>query len=368
MRIGGLRGHLMPFAGGRYWAERLKLTLKAVVAAVVAWLTAKYLVGHPQPYFAPLAALLGVYPTVARSVKESLAYGAGFALGAGIAIPVGLVIGATTLGIAVVLFVAMMIAGWRRLGDQAPQVAFIALFALLFGGHQVTGYVLPRLGDVMIGLLVGLAVNTVIFPPLYLRRGEYAVGEMRGALAEAMDALAEYFTAPDEARRVWQERESSLLGVQEQTRYAVEQGQASLRANPRARWWGYRFRWGDVPEQWASPAQLNALENAMSYARSIASTLRLRTDGDGEGDEEGEQIDPDFRQDYAALLRTLADLVRQLPETPDEETLTEAERMQDELEAPRRGPGTDVGGLWDPYKELLRLSRLLLDQVRGRRP
>lgn len=287
----------MPFAGRRYWMERLKLTLKAVVAAVVAWLVAKHLVGHPQPYFAPLAALLGVFPTVARSIKESLAYGAGFALGAAIAVPVGLMIGATTLGIAAVLFVAMMIAGWRRLGDQAPQVAFTALFALLFGGHEVVRYVLPRLGDVMVGLVVGLAVNTMIFPPLYLRRGEYAVGEMRGALAEAMDVLADCFDAPDERRSAWQEHESSLLSIQDQARYAVEQGRASMRANPRARWWGYRFGWGEIPDQWASPAQLNALENAMSYARSIAATLRLQSDGDGEEDREGVQIDPAFRQD-----------------------------------------------------------------------
>ncbi|MFG2250345.1 aromatic acid exporter family protein [Spirillospora sp. NPDC048823] len=179
MRFPGLRSRLKPVAGRRYRGERLKLTLKAVVAASVAWLVARYLVGHPQPYFAPLAALLGVYPTVAWSLTESLAYGAGFAVGAGIAIPVGLLIGPNTFGIAVVLFVGMMIAGWRRLGDQSPQVAFIALFALLFGGHQVVDYVWPRLGDVGIGLAIGLAVNVLIFPPLYVRRGEYAIAEAR---------------------------------------------------------------------------------------------------------------------------------------------------------------------------------------------
>ena len=50
VRTGGLRSHLMPFAGRRYWVERARLTSKALVAAVVAWLIAKYLVGHQQPY------------------------------------------------------------------------------------------------------------------------------------------------------------------------------------------------------------------------------------------------------------------------------------------------------------------------------
>ncbi|TDC96984.1 FUSC family protein [Actinomadura sp. 7K507] len=352
----------MPFAGRRYWEERLKLTVKAVIAAVVAWVLAKLVVNDPQPYFAPLAALLGVYPTVVRSVRESFAYAAGFVLGAGIAIPVGLLIGPTTAGIVVVLVVAMMAQGWRRLGEQAPQVAFVALFALLLGGERVVEYTLPRLADVTIGLAVGLAVNALVFPPLYLRRGEYAVQELRDTLTDALETLAAEVVDPEEGHSLWDERESRLLAVQEQARYSVEQGESSLRANPRARWWGYSVRWRDVPGQWAPPRQLNALENVMSYTRSIAGTLRLVAEADGEGP----WVEAAFRRDFAALLRRVAGFVPQMPETLDEEAFAEAERIQDELETPHRSPGTDPPGLWDPQKELLRLSRLLLDQVRRR--
>ncbi|GAA0581379.1 FUSC family protein [Actinomadura livida] len=363
MRFGGFRGHLMPFAGWRYWEERAKLTVKAVVAATVAWLVARHLVGHPDPYFAPLAALLGVYPTVVRSVQESLKYGAGFVIGAALAIPVGRLLGPTTIGIAVVLLVAMMVAGWRRLGDQSPQVAFTALFALLFGGHQAAAYVMPRIADVAVGLTVGLAVNALVFPPLHLRRGEDAVREMRGALADAMGALAENVVDPVEWDSLWGERESRLVGVQRQARYAVEQAESSLRANPRARWWGYPVRWRETPGRWAAPGRLNTLENAMSYTRSIGATLRLAMGGD----EDDLPADTAFRHGYSALLHKLADLMRHLPEAPDEEAFAEAERMQEELERPHLAPGTDVAGLWDPVKEMLRLSRLLLDQIGGLR-
>ncbi|TDC71026.1 hypothetical protein E1200_03265 [Actinomadura sp. GC306] len=353
----------MPFAGRRYWEEHTKLTVKAVVAAVVAWLTAKHLVGHPDPYFAPLAALLGVYPTVVRSVQESLRYGAKFVLGAALAIPVGLLIGPTTLGIAVVLLVSMMVAGWRRLGDQSSQAAFTALFALLFGGHQVVAYVLPRLGDVALGLLVGLVVNATVFPPLYLRRGEDAVGEMRDALADAIDALAEDVVDPLEWDPVWEQRESRLVNVHGQARYAVEQGESSMLANPRARWWGYPVRRRDVPDKWAAARRLNSLENVMSYTRSIAATLRLTMGGDEGGEGDGLPADTAFRHGYSALLQKLADLVRNLSDPLDEDRFAEAERMQEELERPHLAPGTDVAGLLDPVKEMLRLSRLLLDQV-----
>ncbi|MGI5416435.1 FUSC family protein [Actinomadura luteofluorescens] len=353
----------MPFAGRRYWGERAKLTLKAVLAAVTAWLVAKYVFGEPQPYFAPLAALLGVYPTVVRSVRESLAYGGGFVIGAALAIPVGLLVGPNIAGIALVVVLAMMASGWRRLGEQASQVPFTALFALLLGGHEVAGYTLPRLADVAVGLVVGLAVNAAVFPPLYLRRGEYAVREMRETLADALGTLAEDVVEPAEWSSLWQERESRLVNVQEQARYAVEQGEASLRANPRAKLNGYRLRWRDVPGQWAAPRLMTTLDHATAYSRSIAATLRRLADA-------GEELvpDPAFRRGYAAVLRTLGGLVLELPEMPDDAALAEAEETQRELERPHLGSRTDAPGLWDPRKELLRLSRLLLDDLRARRP
>jgi uncharacterized membrane protein YccC len=358
-----MRSHLMPFAGRRYWEERARLAIKSVVAAVVAWLIAKYLVGHAQPYFAPLAALLGVYPTVVRSVRESVAYAAGFVIGAGLAIPVGLLLGPTTLGIAVVLALAMLASGWRRLGDQASQVAFTALFALLLGGHQVVDYTLPRLADVAIGLTVGLIVNAALFPPLYLRRGEYAVREVRDALTEALDALADEVAESAGVRSRWEERESRLARVQDEARYALERGEETLRANPRAKLSGYPLRWQGALDRWPPPRQMNTLDHAAAYARSIAWTLR-RLDGDGE-DADEPALSPGFRDAYAELLRRFGAIVRELPGTPAEEACTEAEHIQRELERPHLGPGTDAPGLWDPEKEVLRLSRLLLDGVRN---
>ncbi|MEU8347714.1 FUSC family protein [Spirillospora sp. NPDC048832] len=369
----GLRSRLLPFAGRRYWTERAKLTAKAVVAAVIAWLIAKYAVGHAQPYFAPLAALLGVYPSVVRSVRESVAYAAGFVIGAALAIPVGLLLGPTTPGIAVVLVLAMMASGWRRLGDQASQVAFTALFALLLGGHEVVGYTLPRLGDVALGLAVGLLVNATLFPPLYLRRAEYAVREARDALAGALDALAGEVAEDEGGRARYDEREAWLARVQEEARYSLEQGEESLRANPRAKLRGYPLRWQGHRDRWPAPRELNVLDQTAAYARSISGTLRqLDGDGDGDGDGGGDgggtaepALGPEFRHAYADLLRALAGIVRELPETPGEDALAAAERIQRRLEEPHLGPGTDAPGLWDPQKELLRLSRLLLDGLRA---
>jgi ABC-type nitrate/sulfonate/bicarbonate transport system permease component len=84
----------------RYWQDRTRLAVKGALAAAAAWALAKYAAGQPDPYFAPLAALLGVYSTVARSLRESIQYIAGFVLGAALAIPVGMLLGPGTAGIA----------------------------------------------------------------------------------------------------------------------------------------------------------------------------------------------------------------------------------------------------------------------------
>ena len=155
-----------PAAAGpiRYWQEQLRLAVKGAVAAAAAWTIARYAVGEPDPYFAPLAALLGVYPTVARSLRESLQYAAGFLLGAALAIPVGVLLGPSIPAIALIVFIGVLISAWPLLGDQSPQVTFTALFALLLAGHQPLHYVLPRLVDVAIGVTTGLVVNTLPVP------------------------------------------------------------------------------------------------------------------------------------------------------------------------------------------------------------
>ena len=104
----------------RYWQDQVRLAVKASIAAVGAWALARYAIGQPEPYFAPLAALLGVYPTVARSLREGVLCVAGFLLGAALAIPAGMLLGPGIAGIAVVVIAGVLVSGWHRLGD--PEV------------------------------------------------------------------------------------------------------------------------------------------------------------------------------------------------------------------------------------------------------
>jgi uncharacterized membrane protein YccC len=283
----------------RYWQDRTRLAVKGTIAAVLAWVLAKYAAGQPDPYFAPLAALLGVYPTVARSLRESIQYVAGFVLGAALAIPVGMLLGPGTAGIAVIVLTGLLIASWRRLGDQSAQVTFTALFALLLGGHQPLHYVTHRMAEIAIGLVTGLLINIAVFPPLQLRPAEHAVREWGNDIADALHVLADAVTAPGRGGRLWPHHDRQLSASAEQARTAARQARESLRWNPRA----------SASRQVPGPdgAVLDVLEEITTRTRAVARSLF-----DTAAQDTPSRIPGSFGQEYALLLRMVADAVRQL--------------------------------------------------------
>jgi uncharacterized membrane protein YccC len=283
----------------RYWQDRTRLAVKGAFAAAAAWVLAKYAAGQPDPYFAPLAALLGVYSTVARSLRESIQYIAGFVLGAALAIPAGMLLGPGTAGIAVIVLAGVLIASWRRLGDQSAQVTFTALFALLLGGHQPLHYVTHRMSEVAIGVVTGLVVNIAVFPPLQLRPAEHAVRQWGGDIADALVVLGDAVTDPRRGGQLWPQHEGQLSTSAEQARGAVRHARESLRWNLRA----------SVNQRVPRPdrAVLDALEELTTRTRAVARSLLDTT-----AEETPSRIPGSFGEEYSHLLRMVADAVRQL--------------------------------------------------------
>jgi uncharacterized membrane protein YccC len=283
----------------RYWQDRTRLAVKGAFAAAAAWLLAKYAAGQPDPYFAPLAALLGVYSTVARSLRESVQYIAGFVLGAALAIPVGMLLGPGTAGIAVIVLAGMLIASWQRLGNQSAQVTFTALFGLLLGGHQPLHYVTHRMSEVAIGVVTGLVVNIAVFPPLQLRPAEHAVRQWGGDIADALVVLGDAVTDPRRGGQLWPQHEKQLSTSAEQARGAVRHARESLRWNLRA----------SVRQKVPRPdgAVLDALEELTTRTRAVARSLL-----DNTAEETPSPIPAAFGEEYSRLLPMVADAVRQL--------------------------------------------------------
>jgi uncharacterized membrane protein YccC len=315
---------LRPASSGpvRYWQDRSRLAVKGALAAAGAWALAKYAAGQADPYFAPLAALLGVYPTVARSLREVLAYVAGFLLGAALAVPVAIGLGPSIAGIAVVVVAGMLVSSWQQLGDQRAQVTFTALFVLLLGGHQPLHYLTHRAVDVGIGVATGLAVNFLAFPPLQLRPAEYAIRHWGDDIAAALRDLATAAASPCSGGRVWMRPDRELTAAAGQARAAARQARESLRWNPRA------AVERSVPRP--DEAVLDTLDVLTARTRAVARSLP-----DSLARARATPIASSFGQDYAEVLRALADPVSQLADLRSrrpEHELTEARDRQRQLE------------------------------------
>jgi uncharacterized membrane protein YccC len=366
---------LRPAAAGpvRYWQDQVRLAVKAAIAAVGAWALARYAVGQSGPYFAPLAALLGVYPTVARSLRQGIRYVAGFLLGVALAIPAGVLLGPEMAAIAIVVIGGVLISGWQRLGDQGPQVTFTALFALLLGGHQPLHYVTHRMVDVGIGVATGLAVNVLVFPPLQLRPAEHAIRQWGESIARALEdlsaAAADLDADADAGAGVksWPRHDRQLSEAARRARTATRHAWESLRWNPRAR------ARRSVPRP--DGAVLDSLEELTARTRAVARSLPDLAAADRPGQAGADRAGQDqasagheqasFGRDYAAMLRSLADPVRQLADlrtVRPQETLAAARDCQRQLEhqAARRPDYSDAKSA---ARHLVRLSGGILGEV-----
>lgn len=345
---------LRPASAGpvRHWQDQVRLAVKSAIAAVAAWALASYAAGLPDPYFAPLAALLGVYPTVARSLRESIRYVAGFLLGAVLAIPVGMVLGPGAAGIAVVVTAGVLAGGWHRLGDQSPQVTFTALFALLLGGHQPFHYITHRMIEVGIGVATGLVVNVVVFPPLQLRPAEHALRQWGENIARALQDLSGAVTNPDTGMQSWPQHDHQLTIAAEQARAAARHARDSLRWNPRAK--------SETATPRPDNALIDSLDELTARTRAIARSLTdIKTLGSPGVNP------PSFTKDYAALLRILAGPVRQLADqrsSHPRKALTAAASCQHHLEE-QAAKLPDHGDARSTARHLTRLTRQILNEV-----
>ncbi|MGK5631883.1 FUSC family protein, partial [Streptomyces sp. URMC 123] len=314
--------------------QDVSLVPKATVAAAAAWWLARLLPGEDQPYFAALAALLGVYPTVLRSLREAGRYGLGFLLGALLAVPVSWLLGPTLWGIVAVVPLALLLASWPLLDGQGIQVPFTALFTLLAGNGQPVGYAAPRLAHVAIGIAVGLLVN-LAWPPA-LRRAEAgrAAQLLARRTADLLRDIAqevrsgEPLSAEHRAERARAVHRGTLEVAEAQERAAE-----SHRFNPRSQ----LTRHGDP-----RPAR-TALEAL--YAVAEQSRVLARAAGRVGGTAQGPPVGDAFRARFGELLELLAELVSDCGSTgrvPPEERLDEAWGRYRELSATTR-PGPDPG-------------------------
>lgn len=157
------------------------LLLQGSAAATIAWVAARQVAPHPDPFFAPIAAVIGLNAPLGERGRNTVRLLVGVFVGIGVGEVTLLAVGTGWGELALATFTAMGIA--RALGGARIAIAQAASSAILTLVTADGEAGLHRLGDAAIGALVALGFSQVLFSP-------EPVGLVRRAERTALAAIA----------------------------------------------------------------------------------------------------------------------------------------------------------------------------------
>nr|WP_201748846.1 FUSC family protein [Micromonospora acroterricola] len=194
MRFSGLR-----VAGGRL-RHGWRPVLEATLAATVAWLLATRLLGHPQPFFAPAAALIVLGQARGQRIRRAVEVVLGVAAGVLVAdlVVQALGPGGTWTVFTVILLTVLLAVAFGATGVTLVQAAVSALYLVVVAPPD--GSLVPfRFVDALIGGAVALAVSLLVDARRPLAPLVAEVRRTFDELAALLDGIADALDCRDEA-------------------------------------------------------------------------------------------------------------------------------------------------------------------------
>jgi|tagenome__1003787_1003787.scaffolds.fasta_scaffold20662297_2 uncharacterized membrane protein YgaE (UPF0421/DUF939 family) len=134
------------------WLDAWREVAAGTLAALLAWVIAQNVFGHPNPMFAAVIALVCLAPGIPSYRKQ--AWGLVLGVATGIAVSeLALLLPHPVLRMVFGLFVSMVAASSFGLGPVVPIQAGVSVLLVLTLGPETAGYI--RMIDVLIGAAVG---------------------------------------------------------------------------------------------------------------------------------------------------------------------------------------------------------------------
>jgi uncharacterized membrane protein YgaE (UPF0421/DUF939 family) len=185
-------------AGLRTRRERIvagaRPILHSAVAASLAWLVATELVGHEQPFFAPISAVITLGLTVGQRRRRAVELAIGVAMGIAIADALVAAIGTGTWQIGIVVALAMvaaaLVGGGSMLASQAGASA--VLVATLQPPEG--GFDFDRALDALVGSGMALVVSSLVLPVHPMRLVSESARPVLDRLVAALELIATALT------------------------------------------------------------------------------------------------------------------------------------------------------------------------------
>jgi uncharacterized membrane protein YgaE (UPF0421/DUF939 family) len=193
-------------AGRRRVRAALSPSAHAALAAALAWLIAHDVLGHRDPFFAPIAATIALSTMPMQRSRRIVQMVLGVLLGIATGSVISALLGATTPALGLIVLATLLIA-------RAFGVGFVGdgmMFANQAGGSAVIVAVLHQSGtgaeralDAVVGGAVALLIGVVLFPaqPLPLLRA--AERALLGSVASALEGVVSLLRAGTPAEPAW---------------------------------------------------------------------------------------------------------------------------------------------------------------------
>ncbi|HEX5204359.1 aromatic acid exporter family protein [Paractinoplanes rhizophilus] len=282
-------------AGAHRARVGVALAVQAGVGAAIAWFLAHDVIGRPQPFFAPIAAVITLASSVGQRARRTAELVLGVAIGIGIGDALILLIGTGPGQIGLIVLLAILVA--TAVGGGPSLVVQSASSAVLVATlTSATGLPWTRFLDALIGGGVGLVVMTVLLPLNPLTVVKRAADPALRALADGLHRVA---TAS-------RERDGDGVDAALTDLRAAETSFAAFSAAVTAARENVAF----APARWRTRGALALyMDGAVQVTHALRNTrVLVRRVSTGLGDEEEM---PEVLSTAIALLGDAVDLMRQ---------------------------------------------------------
>ncbi len=165
------------------------LLVQCALAGGVAWLIAEGLLGHPAPFFAPIAAVVGLGTSYGQRPKRVAEVAGGVAIGVFLADLLVLLLGSGAWQIALVILLAMSAGTWLSSGPLfVTQAAVQSVIIVALVADTQTAF--TRWLDALVGGGVALVAATAV-PSAPLRRPRQNAAVVTRTVARLLRSAAE---------------------------------------------------------------------------------------------------------------------------------------------------------------------------------
>jgi len=210
-------------------------TARSTVAAVLAYVAALWLTNSAAPLLAPLTALLVVqvtlYATLTSGARRVVSVVAGVLIALGFTELAGL----TWWSLGLLILSSLVLGHLLRVDEFVPEVAISGM--LVLGVSHAADTAWDRVAETLIGAVVGILLNALVTPPVYVQPASEAIEELASRMRRLLADIAQQM--PDGASQAtatgWLEEARNLDRAIAQVDTELSRAEESLRLNPRVR-------------------------------------------------------------------------------------------------------------------------------------